>query len=120
MTTEQKCIHCGCTEENACPGGCSWVSKDPPVCSRCAEKAGAPPVFAESMGGALIDAARISTMAAAGLLPQRSAILLPGAEDGPSVHECLEQAMNWLDAARAQTIEQSGKAPTSLHVVGGR
>lgn len=29
------CIGCGCTELAACPGGCSWVSLDPPVCSGC-------------------------------------------------------------------------------------
>ena len=26
-----RCRHCGCTEMNACPGGCSWVKPD--VCS---------------------------------------------------------------------------------------
>lgn len=31
------CISCGCTEDNACPGGCTWVSLDPPLCSACAE-----------------------------------------------------------------------------------
>lgn len=30
------CEHCGCTEDNACPGGCSWASLVPPICSRCA------------------------------------------------------------------------------------
>jgi hypothetical protein len=29
------CIHCGCTEDRACPGGCHWVSMNPPVCSAC-------------------------------------------------------------------------------------
>lgn len=29
------CIGCGCTEDAACRGGCSWVSLDPPVCSAC-------------------------------------------------------------------------------------
>lgn len=28
------CEKCGCTEERACPGGCSWVR--PGLCSRCA------------------------------------------------------------------------------------
>ena len=27
------CVGCGCTEFNACPGGCSWVGRD--LCSRC-------------------------------------------------------------------------------------
>jgi hypothetical protein len=29
-----KCIGCGCTDEHACEGGCSWAW--PKVCSRCA------------------------------------------------------------------------------------
>lgn len=29
------CVRCGCTDDRACPGGCSWVSLDPPICSRC-------------------------------------------------------------------------------------
>jgi hypothetical protein len=31
---EQKCRVCGCTDNNACEGGCSWVEDD--LCSRCA------------------------------------------------------------------------------------
>lgn len=27
------CVHCGCTASAACPGGCAWISLDPPVCS---------------------------------------------------------------------------------------
>jgi len=30
------CRVCGCTWNNACPGGCYWV--EPDLCSRCAEK----------------------------------------------------------------------------------
>lgn len=34
MTTEtMKCKHCGCTDDQACPGGCHWVA--PEVCSAC-------------------------------------------------------------------------------------
>ena len=29
-----KCKYCGCTDDHACEGGCSWVVKD--VCSKCA------------------------------------------------------------------------------------
>lgn len=29
------CALCGCTDEQACPGGCSWVA--PGLCSRCAD-----------------------------------------------------------------------------------
>lgn len=29
-----KCKYCGCTDDHACEGGCSWVAKD--VCSKCA------------------------------------------------------------------------------------
>lgn len=32
------CAGCGCTNERACPGGCSWVSLKPPVCSACVEQ----------------------------------------------------------------------------------
>ncbi len=32
---KQKCIYCGCTQENACAGGCWWVA--PNVCSNCEE-----------------------------------------------------------------------------------
>jgi len=31
--TGMKCIFCGCTEDHACPGGCSWIA--PNLCSRC-------------------------------------------------------------------------------------
>lgn len=30
-----RCIGCGCTDDRACRGGCSWVKKDPPICSAC-------------------------------------------------------------------------------------
>jgi hypothetical protein len=37
---ERTCVHCGCTDSHACPGGCSWVvlHKHTPtgVCSNCA------------------------------------------------------------------------------------
>ncbi len=29
------CRECGCTDERACPGGCSWVEED--LCSACAK-----------------------------------------------------------------------------------
>lgn len=32
----RKCRVCGCTEQNACEGGCSWVEED--LCSSCKEK----------------------------------------------------------------------------------
>lgn len=35
-STEQVCRVCGCTWENACPGGCYWIEQD--LCSECAEK----------------------------------------------------------------------------------
>ena len=31
-----KCKYCGCTDDHACEGGCSWVAKD--VCSKCASE----------------------------------------------------------------------------------
>lgn len=35
VDAEQVCRVCGCTQNNACPGGCSWV--EPDLCSDCAE-----------------------------------------------------------------------------------
>ncbi len=32
---DQRCRICGCTNHEACPGGCEWVEAD--LCSRCAE-----------------------------------------------------------------------------------
>jgi hypothetical protein len=86
------------------------------------------PVYLESMGGSLIDSARISVMAALALLPPPAAplIVLPGSaeqeadDDAASVHGCLGQAMEWLDVARAHAIrslEAKGAPPTSFHVV---
>lgn len=31
-----KCKICGCTDDNACPGGCYWV--EPRLCSACVNK----------------------------------------------------------------------------------
>jgi hypothetical protein len=79
------------------------------------------PVFRESIGGALIDSARISIMAAMSMLPPPLIISLPEEvldpdEAAASVHGCLEQAMQWLDGARALTVE-AGAPVTSLHVI---
>lgn len=30
-----RCVYCGCSQNNACEGGCHWISIDPPVCSAC-------------------------------------------------------------------------------------
>lgn len=35
VRTEPVCRVCGCTEDNACPGGCYWV--EPDLCSACAQ-----------------------------------------------------------------------------------
>jgi len=83
------------------------------------------PVFRESLAGALIDSARISVMAALAMLPppEGPLIILPGAPpdmaDDPSAtpHGCLEEAMQWLDAARVHTVD-AGAPVTSLHVAG--
>jgi hypothetical protein len=36
---DRTCVHCGCTDSHACPGGCSWVEKHKAtptgVCSNC-------------------------------------------------------------------------------------
>ena len=36
---ELACSCCGCTESQACPGGCFWISLEPPICSSCGEVA---------------------------------------------------------------------------------
>lgn len=36
-TAKQACRVCGCTDDNPCPEGCSWV--EPDLCSTCADKA---------------------------------------------------------------------------------
>lgn len=33
MKTERTCRVCGCTDSNACEGGCCWVEED--LCSQC-------------------------------------------------------------------------------------
>ena len=38
MNSESVCVVCGCTDSNACEGGCSWKQADSPVCSRCLGK----------------------------------------------------------------------------------
>lgn len=81
-----------------------------------------PPLFTESIGSALIDAARISTVAALTLLPPDPPppkLVLPVRPGTLNARECLAQALQWLDAARQQTIEQSTTPPTSLHVIAG-
>ena len=35
----KQCRVCGCSEYNACPGGCYWVEED--LCSQCVGKEGA-------------------------------------------------------------------------------
>jgi hypothetical protein len=36
------CVHCGCTDDHACPGGCSWAIQHTAtptgVCSQCVPK----------------------------------------------------------------------------------
>ncbi len=81
-----------------------------------------PPVFDETIAGALIDAARINVMAARTAFDsQIPLIAIPGdADDVPTLAECLAQAATWLDAARAITITRSPAEPTSIHVVAGK
>jgi hypothetical protein len=33
--TWPKCVVCGCTQFNACDEGCSWVMREPWLCSAC-------------------------------------------------------------------------------------
>src|SRR5579871_5383552 len=78
---------------------------------------GMPGVYRETLGGAMIDAARISVQGALALLQLPPRIVLPGDPDLPSLEDCLLQAANWLDAARALACDQAPSAPTSVHVV---
>ena len=32
-----RCEVCGCTDEQACPGGCIWANASATLCSRCAQ-----------------------------------------------------------------------------------
>jgi len=32
------CRRCACTEDYACPGGCSWSESDPGLCTRCEQE----------------------------------------------------------------------------------
>jgi len=43
-----KCIGCGCTNERACPGGCSWVAKN--KCSGCFDVDGTPLATGSPLG----------------------------------------------------------------------
>lgn len=36
LDAQRRCRVCGCTDGNACPGGCYWVEKD--LCSECAQE----------------------------------------------------------------------------------
>lgn len=33
---EYECAYCGCTDDDACEGGCEWIA--PNVCSNCADQ----------------------------------------------------------------------------------
>ena len=34
------CSVCGCTDEDACPGGCVWANASATLCSQCVGSAG--------------------------------------------------------------------------------
>jgi hypothetical protein len=36
LEREMSCIYCGCTDDDACPGGCGWIV--PFVCSSCKDR----------------------------------------------------------------------------------
>lgn len=36
LQSPRTCRVCGCTDDHACPGGCSWVEED--LCSACVER----------------------------------------------------------------------------------
>lgn len=50
------CIGCGCTNEHACPGSCSWVA--PNLCSSCA--AIAEDLYRRTVAGESLTPARVA------------------------------------------------------------
>jgi hypothetical protein len=58
MFDEQKCRICGCTQNNACEGGCYWIEDD--FCSQCDEKM-KPILFNTEMVQAILDGRKIVT-----------------------------------------------------------
>lgn len=62
--TERHCRICGCTELQACRGGCSWIDKD--LCSSCGEAAShtAPVVMGQRLliAGRAIKLSRTETL----------------------------------------------------------
>jgi hypothetical protein len=44
-----RCMACGCTDDRACPGGCSWVAPD--KCSACFDVDGEPFAVGADEGG---------------------------------------------------------------------
>ena len=36
IITPGVCHRCGCTEANACPGGCAWTDREQTLCTSCA------------------------------------------------------------------------------------
>ncbi len=107
------CKICGCTDGSPCigPGGqtCHWVAPD--LCSTCA--AGELPVHQENWSSAALDGARIAA-GTAGILIAGDPTIPPGTKD--EILEALEQAQNWLDAARQAFVVKT----TSLRVVEAR
>jgi len=82
------------------------------------DNAPAIPIFDETLGGALIDAAGIAIMAALHAFTSAAArVLVAGDEQTPTIADCLQQAMEWIRAARMLTLADASDAPTSLHVL---
>lgn len=40
LFTPGTCAVCGCTDDRACEGGCSWIHENHTLCSACYEKLG--------------------------------------------------------------------------------
>ena len=53
---EERCRHCGCTQQRACPGGCAWLDTNHTVCSAepCATK------YRASLTASLADSVPVS------------------------------------------------------------
>lgn len=61
------CRVCGCTDDNACEGGCYWVEEN--LCSACADKAAIPSAREDELEAALRELNQVLTVPAAEYVP---------------------------------------------------
>lgn len=105
---ERTCRVCGCTEDNACEGGCSWVEED--LCSSCADKDDSE----ESEDGEVEDGEEAIEQNKVSPVKEEKASVKPTKYEGTSAVEKLE-----FEHAQFKTgFKNSGKeAMVSKHVL---